>query len=328
MTSRRAFLSTLSLGAAALLGASAPAAAQALEEILYLLPAPTAQVAFAPWMLAQQRGYYAKEGLKVTFQPGRGGLDVAKQLGAGNGVIGGAFGDTPIIARANGIPVKSVAVLGGRSMTQLAVMENSGIASPKDLKGKTVTVMSYADSGYYALLGMLASAGLNKNDIEAQAAGPAGVWQLFAAKKADAMTGVPEWIAEVQATGAKMKIMPAFDYTKSMAQAILVSDDVIKKRPDLVRKIVRATLHGLADIMKDPKGAVADYVAAVPANKGREAFVEETFKLYNAYVYPGQATLGAMDRERLVALQKFYVEQGIVQKEAPVGDLYSNDFLK
>ncbi len=328
MNSRRAFLSTLTTASAALLLASTPAAAQQLEEVLYLLPAPTAQVAFAPWMLAQQRGYYAKEGLKVTFQPGRGGLDVAKQLGAGNGVIGGAFGDTPIIARANGIPVKSVAVLGGRSMTQLAVMESSGINSPKDLKGKTVTVMSYADSGYYALLGMLASSGLSKNDVEAQAAGPAGVWQLFAAKKADAMTSVPEWIAEVQATGAKMKIMPAFDYTKSMAQAILVSDDVIKKRPDLVRKIVRATLRGLADIMKDPKGAVADYVAAVPANKGREAFVEETFKLYNAYVYPGQATLGAMDRERLVALQKFYVEQGIVQKESPLADLFTNEFLQ
>lgn len=329
MPSRRTFLSSLSTGCAALLlGVSAPVFTQPLEEVLYLLPAPTAQVAFAPWMLAQQRGYYAREGLKVTFQPGRGGVDVAKQLGAGNGTIGGAFGDTPIIARANGVPVKSVAVLGGRSMTQLAVMENSGITSPRDLKGKTVTVMSFADSGYYALLGMLASAGLGKADVEAQAAGPAGVWQLFAAKKVDAMTGVPEWIAEVQATGAKLKIMPAFDYTKSMAQAILASDDIIKKRPDLVRKIVRATLHGLSDIMKDPKGAVADYVTAVPAHKGREAFVEETFKLYNTYVYPGQTILGAMDRERLISLQKFYVDQGIVQKESPIGDLFTNEFLQ
>ena len=75
------------------------------------------------------------------------------------------------------------------------------------------------------------------------------------------------------------------------------------------------------------KNGVRNGVAAVPANKGREAFVEETFKLYNAYVYPGQTVLGAMDRERLAALQKFYVEQGIVQKESPVAELFTNEFL-
>lgn len=172
--------------------ASASVSVQAQEEVLYLLPAPAAQVAFAPWMLAQHRGYYAAEGLKVTFQPGRGGVDVAKQIGAGNAPIGGAFGDTPVIVRSQGVPVKAVAVLGGRSMTQLTVHEDSAIRTPKDLKGKTITAMTYADSGYYALLGMLATAGLSKSDVDAQAAGPAGVWQLFAARKADAMAAVPE----------------------------------------------------------------------------------------------------------------------------------------
>jgi len=307
--------------------AAGSAAAQPATEVLYLLPAPTEQVAFAPWMLAQYRGYYAKEGLKVTFQPGRGGVEVAKQLGAGNGVIGGAFGDTPIIARANGVPVKAVAVLGGRSMTQLAALESSGITSPKDLKGKTITAMSYADSGYFTLLGLLASAGLTKNDVNAQAAGPAGVWQLVASGKADAMAAVPEWVAEVRDTGAKVRIMPAFVYTKSMAQAILASDEIIRKNPELVHKLVRATLQGMRDIMTDPKAAVRDYVAAMPSYKGREAFVEETLQLYNTYVYPGQRVLGEMDPERLAALQKFYVSQGIVGRETPLRDLYSNDFV-
>ena len=124
--------------------ASASVSVQAQEEVLYLLPAPAAQVAFAPWMLAQHRGYYAAEGLKVTFQPGRGGVDVAKQIGAGNAPIGGAFGDTPVIVRSQGVPVKAVAVLGGRSMTQLTVHEDSAIRTPKDLKGKTITAMTYA----------------------------------------------------------------------------------------------------------------------------------------------------------------------------------------
>jgi NitT/TauT family transport system substrate-binding protein len=284
-------------------------------------------VAFAPWLLAQARGYYAAEGLKVNFQPGRGGVDAAKQVGAGNAPVCGAFGDTPIIVRAQGVPVKAVAVLGGRSMTTVAVHEDSGITTPAGLKGKTMTAMTYADSGYFALLAMLASAGLGKNDVNAQAAGPACVWQLFASRKADAMTAVPEWIADARAAGAKMRLMPAYEYTKSMAQAILVSDEVIQKRPDLVRKIVRATLRGMRDIMTDPKAAVRDYVNAMPTHKGREAFVEETFGLYNTLVYPGQKTLGMMDPERLAELQKFYVKEGIVPKESPLNELYTNEFV-
>ena len=311
---------------AALVSASPGVVAQ--EEVTYLLPAPASQVAFAPWMLAQQRGYYAAEGLKVTFQPGRGGVDVAKQVGAGNAQIGGAFGDTPIITRAQGVPVKAIAVLGGRSMTQLAVHEDSAIRAPKDLKGKTITAMTYADSGYYALLGMLATAGLTKGDVDAQAAGPAGTWQLFAARKADAMAAVPEWVVEARLAGAKVRLMPAYEYTSSMAQAILASDDVIAKRPEMLRKLVRATLRGMRDIMNDPKAAVADYVAAVPAHKGREAFVEETFRLYNSNVYAGQTVLGAMDPKRLDELQKFYVSQSIVPKASALDDLYTNAFVQ
>ena len=88
------------------------AQAQALQEVTYLLPAPATLPAFGPWMLAQAKGYYKAEGLDVKFVAARGGVDVAKQVGAGNAVIGGAIGDTPIIARAQGIPVKAVAEIG------------------------------------------------------------------------------------------------------------------------------------------------------------------------------------------------------------------------
>lgn len=304
------------------------AQAQTLETIDYLFPAPAQQIAFAPWIIAQQRGYYAQEGLKLNFLSGRGGIDTAKQIGAGNAVIGHSFGDTPIIARATGIPVKSVALLGGRSMMQVVVREDSPIKTPKDLKGKTITAMSYSDANFYALLGVLASAGLTKNDVNAQAVGPAGVWQLFAAGKAEAMTGVPEWIAEARGTGIKLRIMPAYDYFGSMAQAILASDETIQKRPELVRKVVKATLRGLRDVMSDPKAAVRDYVAAMPIYAGREAFVEEVFGLYNQYVYPDQKVMGVMDPARLTALQNFYVKEGIVSKATPVTDLYTNQFVQ
>ena len=300
----------------------------AQEEITYLLPAPSFLPAFAPWMLAQQRGYFAQEGLKVSFVIAKGGVDCAVQVGAGNAPIGGAIGDTPIIARAQGVPVKAVALLGGRALAHLAVHEGKGINSPKDLKGRTVSVMAYQDTTYYVLLGMLAAAGLQKGDVDAQAAGPAGVWQLFAAGKTDAMSAVPEWIASARATGAKVKIYESDQSFNSMAQVVIASEDTIRKRPELVRKVVRATLKGVRDIMTNPKGAVADYVTAVPQHKGKEAYIEEVFGLYNTLVYPGQKTLGIIDPARMAALQKFYVQQGIVQKETPIGDLYTNEFVQ
>lgn len=103
-----------------------------LKEITYLMPAPPTLPAFAPWTLAQSKGYFAEEGLKVNFVTARGGVDVAKQIGTGNAMVGGAIGDTPLIVRANGIPVKAVAVLGSGSLTVLATGDNAGIKSVED----------------------------------------------------------------------------------------------------------------------------------------------------------------------------------------------------
>lgn len=326
MTSKRDFLKTMAAGAGA---AWLPSArSQTLEEVNYLLPAPPSLPAFIPWVLAQQRGYYAREGLKVNFQVGKGGVDVALQVGAGNAAIGGAIGDTPIIARAQGIPVKSVAVLGGGALTQLVVHEGGGINGPADLKGKTITVLAYQDTTFYSLLGMMASAKLTKGDADIQAAGPVGIWQLFAAGKAQAFAGPVDWAVDAKNAGAKIRIYRGDNYFKSMAQAIIASDQMIQKRPDLIRKLVRATIQGLADILKEGKGVVPDYVKGAPSFKGKEAYLEEVVSLYSEYTYRGQKVLGAMDQERLAAVQKFYVSQGLVAKESPVNELFTNQFVQ
>ena len=302
--------------------------AVAAEKVTYLLPAPAFLPAFGPWMLALGKGYYAEEGLEVEFKTARGGVDVAKQVGAGNAVIGGGIGDTPLIVRANGIPVKAVAVLGGGSLMILATDQEAGIDRIEDLKGRTVTTMAYQDTTFYALLGMLASVGLTRNDIDAQAAGPANTWKLFIAGEADAMAAVPDWIAIAAAQGKKMNLFPADTHFRSMAQAILAADDVIAEQPELIGKLVRATLRGMKDIMDDPAQAARDYVKAVPQHEGKEKAMEAVFRLYNQYVYPGQETLGAMDEARLGALQDFYVGQGIVRQAVPVEDLYTNRFVQ
>ena len=313
---------------ALVLALAAAGAAHAQQKVTYLLPAPAFLPAFGPWMLAKGKGYYADEGLDVEFKTARGGVDVAKQVGAGNAIIGGGIGDTSLIVRANGIPVKAVAVLGGGSLMILAADKDAGVERIEDLKGRTVTTMSYQDTTFYALLGVLSSVGLTRNDIDAQAAGPANTWRLFIAGEADAMAAVPDWIAIAEAQGKNMNLFPADEHFRSMAQAIIAADETIAKQPELIRKLVRATLRGMQDIMADPAAAAVDYVQAVPQHEGKEKAMEAVFRLYNTYVYPGQSTLGAMDEARLAALQDFYVEEGIVRQAVPVKDLYTNQFVE
>ncbi|CAD5109184.1 ABC transporter substrate-binding protein [Zestomonas carbonaria] len=318
------FAKVLSL--AAVLGCAMTVQA-APKEVTYLLPAPPNSPAFAPWVIAQQKGYYAAQDLVVKFIAAKGGVDVAKQIGAGNALVGGAIGDTPIIVRANGVPVKAVAVLGASGITMIATDAKAGIASVKDLKGKTMTVMSYSDTTYYALLASLRKAGLGKTDVEVQAAGPAGVWQLFSAGKAQAMAGVPDWVVNAEEAGMNVSLLPRGELFESMAQAILASDEAIEKQPEVVAGVVEATLQGMRDIIADPRAAAVTFAEAVPSYKGKEATLEKIFKLYVEHVYAGQQPLGQIDPQRLDSVRKFYVSEGIVSRETPLDELYTNRFV-
>ncbi len=327
--SRRQFNSGLSYSALAFAtGAMIPRAALAAEKITYLFPAPPILPAFGPIRIAKGKGYFTEAGFDVDFAVGRGGVDVAKQVGAGNAPLGGIVADGPILVRGNGVPVKIVAVFGGKGFMQTVVREDSGIEKPADLKGKTITVMSFQDTTFYALLGLLASVGLTQQDVNIQAAGPTGVWESVATGKSVGMAGVPDWIPPVQAAGVKVRVLPTDEFFPHMAQGIAASDQMIKDKPETIRKFVKAALRGMKDIMDDPNKAADDFVKFVPEWKGKEAGVKYAFNMYAKSVYPGQAVLGAMDPERLGKLQDFYLAKGFIQKATPVGDLYTNEFVR
>ncbi len=319
-------LKMLALSAAIALTATA---ASAQEKLTYLFPAPDFLPAFAPFQIAKAKGYYKDAGLEVDFQVGKGGADVAKQVAVGNADLGGGIGDTPLIVRANGLTVKGVALLGGQSLTALYVRKDTGIKGIADLKGKNVGVLSFQDTTYYNLLAMLASGGLKKDDLSVQAVGPAGVVQLMISGGLQAISGVPEWAAAIEAAGIPLdryaidKIFPA------MAQAILASDKAIAEKPKAVQGFVTATLKALGEIVADPEKAAKEYVAAVPQHAGKEKVMEAIMRRYVEQVY-APATgfkIGQFDKARMEKVQKFYVDSQIVEKAVAIDDTFTNQFV-
>jgi len=323
---KRTILKTIAAAAVAL----SATAAMATEKVTYLFPAPDFLPAFAPFQIAKGKGYFTDAGLDVTFQVGKGGADVATQVAVGNADLGGGIGDTPIIVRANGLDIRGVALLGGRGLTQLAWRKDSGITGPADFKGKSIGVLAFQDTTYYNLLGALASVGLTKNDVDIQAVGPGGIIQLTIAGKLDGFSGVPEWIAAIQGAGVALEQQPVDSIFPAMAQAIIASDKTIKERPEVVRGVVQGVLKAIKDIETDPAQAAKDYVSFVPQHSGKEAEIESIMRAYAALVYPAAENqpLGSFDPARIAAVQKFYVDAGLVSTAVPVEELYTNDFVK
>jgi NitT/TauT family transport system substrate-binding protein len=188
--------------------------------------------------------------------------------------------------------------------------------------------MSYQDTTFYALLGLLASVGLTKDDLNIQAVGPTGVWEFVAAGKSAGMAGVPDWIPPIRAAGVDVTIIPSDQHFPHMAQGIAASDQMIRAKPEMVRKFVGAALKGMKDIMDDPDRAADDFVRFVPEWKGKEAAVRFVLNYYAKQVYPGQTRLGEVNVDRLKNLQEFYVSKGLIQKSSPVEELYSNEFIR
>ena len=209
----------------------------------------------------QGQGLFQGSRARRRLRGGRGGVDVAKQVGAGNAPLGGIVADGPIMVRGNGVPVKIVAVFGGKGFMQTVVREDSGIDKPADLKGKTITVMSFQDTTFYALLGLLASVGLTQNDVNIQAAGPTGVWESVADR-------------QVGRHGRRAGLDPAdagrrregegssrpTSSSRTWRRAIAASDQMIKEKPEMIRKFVKAALRGMKDIMDDPDKAADEFV--------------------------------------------------------------------
>jgi len=320
-------ITTLIVGLAGLMLATQASAA---EKLTYLFPAPATVPAFAPFQIAKANGYYKAEGLDVTFSVGKGGADVAKQVGVGNVDLGGGLGDTPIIVRANGLPVKGVALLGGHALHEIMARKDSGIKSFADLKGKKIGVAAFQDTSYFNLLAVLASQGMTKADVNIEAVGFGGMVPLMVSGELQAICGAPEWAVLLEQAGTPVEVFQINRAFPAMAQAILASDSIIKQRPKAVAGFVHATLKAVREIMADPAAAAKAFVAAVPQQADKEKMVEAVLRHYAEAVYPVEPgrTLGAFDPKQVATVQQFYLKNDIVRKAVPIDELYTNQLVE
>ena len=88
---------------------------------------------------AQEKGYFAEQGLDVDIQSPAGVNDAMSMVAAGKADIGLYYQQDVIQARAEqNVPIKSIGAVVQGPLNIVLSLKDKNITSPKDLEGKTV----------------------------------------------------------------------------------------------------------------------------------------------------------------------------------------------
>jgi NitT/TauT family transport system substrate-binding protein len=297
-----------------------PATARADDVVTYLLPAPKEAIVFAPFVLADLEGRYRRAKLNVKFVVVSGGFKVGEALARGEGDLGGASGDTPILLRAAKQPVKGIALLGHHAFLTLVTRRDSFAASPTS-DGKRIDVPALKDTSYYALQNLARS---SEVEIMTQARTPGELIAALGDGEIDGFVGTVDWAVKAERTGIKLDYRRLDDVYPAMAQSIMASDQMIAKRPEVLRKFVQATLGALRQIASDPESAASKYEQAMPANGYSHAEVVRIFTLLASQVYGHAKSIGAFDAAIVQAAEGELLRRGLIQVRRPKSEYYTN----
>jgi NitT/TauT family transport system substrate-binding protein len=222
----------------------------------------------APWFVAKAKGYFSEGGLDVTIQRGYGSVDTVKKVLTGVADIGFADPVPIITAVAEGQPVK--AIMGGYVKEPCALYsaaEDANIRTPKEMEGRTIGGPP-GDICIILLQAVMEKAGADFAKVKVQNMDAPTRIPMLAAGRIDAAGSFYEkevmFEKAIKGAGKKMVTWRYDQFIEKYSVMVVVSDKMIKEKPDVLRKFTLALLRGYQDHLKDPDAAAATIMQAHP----------------------------------------------------------------
>jgi NitT/TauT family transport system substrate-binding protein len=238
-------------------GAALAGAADAADKIKFSTDGgPSGRHAY--FFLAQEKGYFAAENLSVEIIGGRGSASVIKEVGAGSIDIGFADAGTLVLSRAKeNVPVKLVAAVYRRAPHAMIGLKRPDLSKPADLMGKKLADTA-GSSNVVMFPAYAKAAGFDGGKVE-------WIYTDFNALPGLLVTGQVDAIGQytlglpLLRKRAAPKELQVFAYRDGgidfYSNGIVVRDDVLASKRDLVVRFTRASLKALAESMVNPSEA-------------------------------------------------------------------------
>jgi NitT/TauT family transport system substrate-binding protein len=280
------------------------------------------QAQFAGLYAADQNGYYADEGLAVSFTPGGPNVDGLSPLLDGSAQFATATADQVLVARAQGKPLKAFAVIYRRSPAVFMALSSTGIARPQDFVGQVIRTPAPVAATLHA---MMARLGIPPDqytevdlptDVDEFATGRVPVWGAY----------VNAMALSVQRAGYDINLIFPDDYgVHFYSDSLIATDDFIANNPDLVRRFLRASLRGWSFAVENPETIGPMTLHYVPE---ADAQLENAKMIASIpLVNTGEDFVGWMEPEVWAEMAQALQEVGVITNSVAVEQAYAPEFV-
>jgi NitT/TauT family transport system substrate-binding protein len=288
----------------------------------------------APWFVALEKGFYARRGLTATIQAGSGSADTVRAIAAGGADFGFADMSTAIVARTRGTPVQTVAQFG-YVPTTIMWREDTAIKKLKDLEGKSWAI-SPGQAQWYL---MPAYCRINKIDFKSikiqETAAPIQPAALVA-KRTDFIVmyrASNDEVAELAATKQGMKLNRIFMKDTGLdiyGTGLIVKDEDLKLRPQLVQAYVEGTMEGLRYTRDHQEEALQILLKHKPELDLALTTLQLKNALYEVFIPPEsvQSGLGFMKPDIMDKTVRITNEYFDVGRKVTATQVFTNRFIK
>jgi NitT/TauT family transport system substrate-binding protein len=211
-------------------------------------------VQYAPFYVAVDKGYYRQAGIELEFDYSFETDGV--KLVAGNELqFTLASGDQVLLARAQGLPVVYVMSWWQNYPVGIAAKTSQGIKTPQDLNGRRIGLPILGGASYIGLQALLNAGHIREADVRLDVIGYNQVEALAADQEEAVVIYVNNEPFQLQALGYELDVLRVADYVQLASNGLVSNETTLQQQPELIQRMVDATLRGIQDTLDDPDGA-------------------------------------------------------------------------